>query len=388
MFRIADFVHENRTRGDVCGSGENRAPFNHQGLSIVLPRYLQGICTLFPFSAFINLRQMCSDRIASIPFAEALLLDVVALVPKEEITVPLAPVRDESQKLKYTCVLLRQIAGTVSGVVLTTSTPKIRRVKHRRNRSGITGLYSISPSLIRFNLIIFVDHPSLQRNIEQTVIPAYNPPAPEYAKLFDKQPTTSTVTAPPTRTPGIPLFSVFVVSFYSLLVDVCFNLCIIVLMFLLGEPASTQGNTPPSIAIGVAAAAEETKGEAPGRKGSGGEGARRRSKGDDDEDSDFEAEIDPYLINNDLDPITPQTPRAASRAGWVYSLLFLLSLYSLRLMLIQIFRTMGTTHTWMRTTNKKCLVWTTSRRTWKAWMTNCLNLLMVLLLSFLSFLFP
>jgi len=67
---------------------------------------------------------------------------------------------------------------------------------------------------------------------------------------------------------------------------------------------------------------EETKGDTPerGRKGSGAseksEGARRRSKGDDDEDSDFEAEIDPYLINNDLDPITPQTPRAASRSGW------------------------------------------------------------------------
>jgi hypothetical protein len=65
---------------------------------------------------------------------------------------------------------------------------------------------------------------------------------------------------------------------------------------------------------------DETKGDTPGRKGSGAEreGARRRSKGgDDDEDSDFEAEIDPSLINNDLDPITPQTPRAASRAGWV-----------------------------------------------------------------------
>lgn len=44
---------------------------------------------------------MCSDRISTIPFAENLLLDVVALAPKiDDVTTPLSPVRDESQKLK------------------------------------------------------------------------------------------------------------------------------------------------------------------------------------------------------------------------------------------------------------------------------------------------
>ena len=93
-----------------------------------------------------------------------------------------------------------------------------------------------------------------------------------------------------------------------------------------GAAPTPTGATPPSVAVGLATVgAEETKADGGPltpqleRKGSGaGDREPRRSKGgDDDDDSDFEAEIDPYLINNDLDPITPQSARAASRAGWV-----------------------------------------------------------------------
>ena len=42
------------------------------------------------------------------------------------------------------------------------------------------------------------------------------------------------------------------------------------------------------------------------------------------------------------------------------------------------YRMMDITRIWMRTASKSCSVWTISRRTWRDWMINCLNLLMVL----------
>lgn len=148
---------------------------------------------------------------------------------------------------------------------------------------------------------ILIDHPSLQRNIEQTVIPAYQPPPPEIAKMFaEKQApaspsvslssSNSSVPPPPSTPTPTP------------------------------APASsspTSASTPTApIPAGSESKAESGKGKRGEKEGEDGE-RRRRSKGDEDDDSDFEAEIDHYLINNDLDPITPQTPRAASRSGWV-----------------------------------------------------------------------
>lgn len=54
----------------------------------------------------------------------------------------------------------------------------------------------------------------------------------------------------------------------------------------------------------------QEKKEEPKKKKEGAEGE------DDDSDLEFD-ELDPSLINNDLDPITPQPARAASRTGWV-----------------------------------------------------------------------